>query len=149
MSVPLLSPDCLALDLAPGDVDAVLGEVAERLAAHPDVLEYPQFIADLRARERLTSTALGHGIAIPHARTTSVREIVMAAGRSREGIWFETSQQKIHLLFVIGVPPRMVREYLGLLSMLTRRLKEAPVRDALMGAASPAEFLAALDLPQC
>lgn len=145
MSAPLLSPDSLVLDLAPADADASLAGVAARLAGHPDMLEFPRFVADLQARERLTSTALGHGIAIPHARTTSVREIVMAAGRSREGVWFESSQQNIHLIFVIGVPPHMVREYLGVLSQLTRRLKEAGVREALMEAASPGAFLAALN----
>jgi len=146
MSSSLLSSDTLALDLADGDPDAVITCVAQRLAGNPDMLNFPGFLEELRARERLTSTALGNGIAIPHARTTSVRQIVMAAGRSREGIWFESSQQKIHLLFVIGVPPKMVREYLALLSQLTRRLKEAAVREALMQAASPAEFLAALNL---
>ena len=146
MSTSLLSPDAIELDLPAGDPDAVITSVARRLAGHPDVVDYTHFLAELWARERLTSTALGHGIAIPHARTNSVRQIVMAAGRSREGVWFETSQQKIHLLFVIGVPPHMVREYLGLLSRLTRRLRVTGVQEALMQAASPAEFLKALDL---
>lgn len=146
MSTSLLSPDALEFDLPISGADAVITRVAQRLAEHPDVLDFPHLLEELRARERLTSTVLGHGIAIPHARTTSVRQIVMAAGRSREGVWFESSQQKIHLLFVIGVPPHMVREYLALLSQLTRRLKDAGVREKLLEADSGAAFLAALDL---
>jgi len=146
MFTSLLSPDALEFELPPDGADAVITRVAQRLAGHPDVLDFPHFLKELQARERLTSTALGHGIAIPHARTTCVRQIVMAAGRSWEGVWFESSQQKIHLLFVIGVPPHMVREYLGILSQLTRRLKDAGVRETLLQAASPEAFLAALDL---
>ena len=146
MSTSLLSPDALEFDLPVSGADAVITRVAQRLAGHPDVLDFPSLLEDLRARERLTSTVLGNGIAIPHARTTSVQQIVMAAGRSREGVWFESSKEKVHLMFVIGVPPRMVREYLALLSQLTRRLKDAAVREALLEADSPAAFLAALDL---
>src|ERR1700677_4067267 len=108
MSTSLLSPDALEFDLPVSGADAVITRVAQRLAGHPDVLDFPSLLEDLRARERLTSTGLGNGIAIPHARTTSVQQIVMAAGRSREGVWFESSKEKVHLLFVIGVPPRMV-----------------------------------------
>jgi len=146
MSTSPLVPEALELDLPDGNADVAIGLVAQRLATHPEMLRFPGFLDELRARERLTSTVLGHGIAIPHARTNCVRQIVMAAGRSREGVWFENGQQKIHLLFVIGVPPHMVREYLGLLSQLTRRLKEAGVREALMQADSPEAFLAALNV---
>jgi mannitol/fructose-specific phosphotransferase system IIA component (Ntr-type) len=146
MSTSPLLPEALDLDLSALDAETAIGLVAQRLANHPEMLRFPGFLDDLRARERLTSTVLGHGIAIPHARTDCVRQIVMAAGRSQQGVWFESGQQRVHLLFVIGVPPLMVREYLGLLSQLTHRLKEADVREALMQAESPENFLKALNL---
>ena len=146
MASPLLSPDSIALAIPAGDGAGALNFVAQKLAGHAEVANFPRFVEELHARERLTSTALGHGVAIPHARSDSVRQIVMAVGRSLDGVWFESSQQKIHLLFVIGVPPSMVREYLALLSQLTRRLKDAAVREQLLQAPSAEAFLAALNL---
>jgi mannitol/fructose-specific phosphotransferase system IIA component (Ntr-type) len=146
MSTSLLSPEALDLDLAASDANTAIDLVAQRLVGHPEILHFPKFLDELLARERLTSTVMGHGIAIPHARTNSVRQIVVAAGRSREGIWFESGQQKIHLLFVIGVPPHMVREYLALLSELSRRLKDPTVRDRLMDADCAETFLATLNV---
>ena len=92
-------------------------------------------------REKLSTTALGHGVAFPHARTAEVSGIVVAAGRSREGVKFGGSDERVHFLFVIGTPPDRVAQYLALVGRLARLLKEEAVRAQLLAATTPEEFL--------
>ena len=69
----------------------------------------------------------------------------MAVGRSRDGVRFEQCGEIAHLIFLIGTPPDKVREYLGLVGKLARRLKMQSVREKLMRAPSAEEFLSLLD----
>jgi mannitol/fructose-specific phosphotransferase system IIA component (Ntr-type) len=140
----LLAPELVALQLkARTSAEAIL-ETARPLEANPAVSDFAAFHQAILEREAVSPTALGNGIALPHARTSHVRKVVIAAGRSEEGIWFENSQQQVRLIFVIGTPTELVREYLSLVGLLTRLLRQPAVRERLLSAKSPAEFLAPL-----
>ncbi len=140
----LLTPARIALDLAAPTQAEAIAAVARLLASNPDMLDCARFEKEVLARERLSATAVGNGIAFPHARTNHVSQIVMAAARSRDGVVFEEGQPPVRLIFLIGTPNNMVREYLGLVGDLARRVKQAAIRDQLLEAATPAAFLAAL-----
>jgi mannitol/fructose-specific phosphotransferase system IIA component (Ntr-type) len=96
------------------------------------------------ARERVEATSLGNGVAFPHARTDHVKRLVLAVGRSVEGVTFETGGEKIHFIFVIGTPRRMVTEYLALVGAMARLLRNEEVRVKLLSAQTAEDFLAAL-----
>ena len=139
-----LQPERVELALrADRETDAIT-EVAQALRADEGVRDFGGFCGEVFSREKLSPTALGGGVAFPHARTDCVSRIVVAVGRSARGVWFENCREKVHLLFVIGTPRESVREYLSLLATLAFLLKQTAVREKLMAAKTREEFLAAL-----
>ena len=142
--VQYLDPALIALDLQNTKRTAAINEVARLLEGHPYVTSYAGLYNDLLARERLDTTCLGNEIAIPHARTEHVSRIVMAVGRSGPGVWFENSKQTVRLIFVLGTPKSNPVDYLQLVGLLCRLLKEPANRAALLEAPTPEAFVAAL-----
>lgn len=140
----LLDPSRINLQVQSTKRTAALNEVARLLAAHPEVANFDGFYNELLARERLDTTYLGNEIALPHARTEHVKSIVLAIGRSPVGIHFENCNQTVRLMFILGTPKSNPTDYLLVVSTLCKILKESTNRDALMGATTPDEFIAAL-----
>jgi mannitol/fructose-specific phosphotransferase system IIA component (Ntr-type) len=77
----------------------------------------------------------------PHARTDLVDEIVIGIGRSRAGIPFGENQQRAHLIFVIGVPERLVGDYLICVGTLARLVQDETIHSTLLNAGTPREFI--------
>jgi mannitol/fructose-specific phosphotransferase system IIA component (Ntr-type) len=140
----LLDPARIVLHLQSTDRGGALREVAQRLADHPDVTDYNGFYEDLLRRDRLDTTCLGNGLALPHARTTHVRDIVLAVGRSDAGLAFEGGQEPVNLLFMLGTPESQPGEYLVVLRALCKICKALPDRAALLAAPTPAAFITAV-----
>jgi mannitol/fructose-specific phosphotransferase system IIA component (Ntr-type) len=140
----LLDPARITLDIRSSESSDALREVAGLLEGHPDVTDFPGFYRDLLARERLDSTCLGNEIALPHARTENVSRIVMAIGRSSQGVLFENGMQTVRLMFVLGTPTSDPGGYLQLLSVLCRIFKDSSNRAALQAAATPEDFVEAM-----
>jgi mannitol/fructose-specific phosphotransferase system IIA component (Ntr-type) len=137
----LLDPARIALDLHSTKRTAALNEVARLLDGHPDVTNFQGFYNDLLARERLDTTCLGNEIALPHARTEHVKKIVMAVGRSEQGVFFENGNQTVRLMFVLGTPKSNPGDYLQLVGLLCRLFKDPANRAALMHAPTPEAFV--------
>jgi fructose PTS system EIIA component len=92
------------------------------------------------AREEKSSTVANGGVAFPHARTELVGQLVLGIGRSRVGVPFGEKAELVHLIFVIAVPQQMVNDYLICVGSLARRLNNETTRQALLEAATAAEF---------
>ena len=140
----VLDPSRVLLHVASTKRTTALHEVARQLDGHPEVLNFAGFYDELLARERVDPTYIGHGIALPHARTEHVKRIVLAIGRSEPGVFFENCRQTVRLMFVLGTPKSNPGDYLQLVGLLCRLLKDAAGRDALFGAATPDAFIGAL-----
>jgi mannitol/fructose-specific phosphotransferase system IIA component (Ntr-type) len=69
---------------------------------------------------------------------------VIGVGRSRAGIAFRADQERAHLIFVIGVPERLLSDYLVCVGTLARLVKDETIRSRLINAATPPEFIEAL-----
>ncbi len=123
---------------------AALNEIAHQLDGHPDVANYKGFYDELLARDRLDTTSLGNGVALPHARTEHVKRIVMAVGRSDAGVPFEANGELVRLFFVLGTPKSKPGDYLAVVSALCKILRDPGDRNALLTAPTPEEFLASL-----
>ena len=137
----LLKPDQIKLELDQAKRCNAINEVAQLLQNNPNVTNFAGFYEELLARERIESTCLGNEIAFPHARTDSLKGMVLAVGRSTGGVWFENSSQNVKLIFVIGTPKRMVTDYLSVVGGLARLLKDNKTRDLLLGAKTVDEFV--------
>jgi mannitol/fructose-specific phosphotransferase system IIA component (Ntr-type) len=147
MSFPLtdlLVPERVLLHFDAANETEAIRTVTGVLQGHPDVADVQRLTRDVVERESLSSTAMGHGVAFPHARTDQVRRIVMAIGRSPAGVPFKSAADPVHFVFIIGTPQNEVPQYLAAVGKLARTLKDASVREQLMAATSVEEFLAAL-----
>jgi fructose-specific phosphotransferase system IIA component len=138
----LLSPETIRLDLQSREKVPALREVAELLAQSKCIGDFEAFFNEILHRERVSNTALGHDVAIPHARTDQCSEILIAVGRNREGIDFEAKDgQPVRLIFLIGTPKQMVTDYLRVVGTLARLLRQDDLRQRLLDAPDPATFI--------
>jgi mannitol/fructose-specific phosphotransferase system IIA component (Ntr-type) len=120
-------------------VDVLASNISGRKIAKPEA-----FLEVVLAREQVHPSTVEDGVVFPHARTDLVDEIVLGVGRSHAGIPFGENQQRAHLIFVIGVPERLLSDYLVCVGMLARMVKDEMIRSRLLAAETPREFLDAL-----
>src|SRR5215467_9075782 len=120
-------------------VDLLASEHAQRKIVNPNA-----FLEQILAREQTHPSVVENGVAFPHARTDLVDEIVIGVGRSRAGIPFGENQQRAHLIFVIGVPERLINDYLICVGTMARLVKHRTIRSALLNAGTAREFMEAL-----
>ncbi|HQH46823.1 MAG TPA: PTS sugar transporter subunit IIA, partial [Candidatus Aminicenantes bacterium] len=91
-------------------------------------------------------TAIGRGLAIPHARTRTLERVVMAMARLRPGVDFGAEDgEPVRLVFLLGAPEDKAGEYLKVLGKLSRLLKENGLRKELLKAATPEAVLELLE----
>jgi PTS system fructose-specific IIA component len=140
----LFQPELLVLELSATDAPGAIAELSSRFQERGLLTDAAHFTELVLAREQICSTALGSGVAFPHARTNLVSEISVAIGRHTPGVRFAPEQPLTQLIFLIGTPTSMVREYLDLVGQLARRLRAEELRQQLLRAATPQEFIAAL-----
>ena len=120
-------------------VDVLASDISGRKIDKPEA-----FLEQVLAREQTHPSVVENGVAFPHARTDLVDEIVIGVGRSSAGISFGENQQRSHLIFVIGVPERLLSDYLVCLGTLARLVKDETTRWRLLNAETPREFIEAL-----
>jgi PTS system nitrogen regulatory IIA component len=138
-----LSPSRVT-DLRARTKEEALEELVDVASTSEHVGSRDALLTAVRERERLLSTGIGLGIAIPHARIASVTEFVVAVGRHAGGIDFGSIDQKpVHVVVLIAGPQDTQKPYLELLAQLSKRLKLQEVRDRIAGGA-PAEDVVAL-----
>ncbi len=134
----LLHEEQVKLELVARTRDEALQEIVGLL---PGNIEREKLVAQMIARENLHTTYVGDGVALPHARTELVPQITIAIGRSREGVPFGEMGERAHLIFAIGVPRRMVTDYLVCVGGVARLASDAKKRPALMAAETPEDFV--------
>ncbi len=121
-----------------------LREIIQVLAQNGKIDDGETFLEDVLAREQAHPSAVENGVAFPHARTDLVDEIVIGIGRSRAGIPIIADHQRARLIFVIGVPERLLNDYLVCVGTLARLVKNDAIRSRLLQAETPHEFIDAL-----
>ncbi|MGH7576492.1 MAG: PTS sugar transporter subunit IIA [Longimicrobiales bacterium] len=139
--VDLLREDLILPRLAAADGDAVIRELGEFLAERHPGVNADDAIRVLAARERLGSTAVGEGLAIPHAKLDSLNDLVACLGRSRRGIDFHAPDGKpSHFFFVLIAPVAAPGSHLKALARITRLFRDADFRARLVAARTAREM---------
>jgi len=139
----LLDEKNVALQLRARKQANALREIIQLLAANGKIDHPEKFLGTVLAREQASPSAVERSVAFPHARTDLVDRIVLGIGRSRAGIPFGKGQ-RARLIFVIGVPQRLINDYLICVGTLARLLKDDVIRAALLHAKTPRQLLDAL-----
>jgi mannitol/fructose-specific phosphotransferase system IIA component (Ntr-type) len=138
----LLKPEAVLLDVQAAEKVPALRETAALLAGNAAVVDAGAFFREILARENTGNTALGNAVAIPHARTDQCREIVVAVGRSAQGIDYGAADgQRVRLIFLIGTPKHLVTEYLRVVGGLARILSRNTVCLQLLTAPDAPAFI--------
>jgi len=134
--IDLLLPRAhIALSGPPPDKQAAIEFLLDLVADNDRVSDREAALDALLEREKETTTAVGMGIGIPHAKTAAVDESSVAFTRSMEGIEFgEPDDEPVCLLFLVLVPAVGAEEHLQILSSLSRALMHEDVRETLLAA---------------
>ena len=137
----LLDEKQVILRLRSRKLPNALREIIQLLAQNGKIDDPQRFFEQVLAREQAHPSVVENGVAFPHSRTDLVNEIVIGIGRSRAGIPVGTNQQRARLIFVIGVPERLLNDYLICVGMLVRLVKNDAIRSRLLQAETPREFI--------
>jgi mannitol/fructose-specific phosphotransferase system IIA component (Ntr-type) len=140
----LLDENQVILRLRSRKLPNALREIVQLLAQNGKIDDAERFLQRVLAREQAHPSVVENGVAFSHARTDLVNEIVIGIGRSRAGIPVGANQQRARLIFVIGVPERLVNDYLICVGTLARLVRDDATRSRLLDAQTPREFLDAL-----
>lgn len=133
----LLDVERIALLTEPGDRDAVIDAAARRLATASVAAD--TIGESLRTRERLASTAIGHGVAIPHARVAGLAESRGTFLRLAEPVDFDAADGlPVDLVLAMAVPEHSLQEHLQQLAELAEHFADAGFRECLRDAADTA-----------
>ncbi|MBW2121891.1 MAG: PTS sugar transporter subunit IIA [Deltaproteobacteria bacterium] len=131
----ILNKDLLIPDLQSKDKRGVLEELAGVLVAQGKLRDLKKVVEVLLEREKLGSTGIGDGIAIPHGKIRDLDGVVASFGRSRQGVDFESIDQKpTHLFFLLVAPENSAGTHLKALARISRLLKYPNFRKRLMEA---------------
>src|SRR5271157_1876435 len=140
----LISAADVRLDIDVSGKDQLLRQVAALLAARQGLAEGP-ILEGMLARERLGSTAVGHGVAIPHARMTQCGAAAAVFVRTKVGIPFDAPDGRPVSVFLGLIVPNMANErHLQLLATAAGMLGDRAFREKLRACADPAAVKALL-----
>ncbi len=136
----LISEDYI-LDIKSDNKKDALNELLEVISKNERITDKSTFAKEIFNREKLMSTGIGYGIAVPHARHKSVKDFVIAIGRKIEGLEYESIDDKpVKLIFLIGASDKQDKDYIRLLSRLVLRLKNKEFVDKILTAENPSEI---------
>lgn len=103
----------------------------------------------LKEREKLGSTGIGKGVAIPHAKTEFSKELVIAFGVSKQGVNFNSvDDEKVNLFFAFASPLKNSQTYLKILARISRLIRNDDFREKLLGAKTPEQVLELIDFEE-
>jgi PTS system nitrogen regulatory IIA component len=129
-----LSKKAIVTDLKSTKKEDIMRELVDALIAAGEIEKrcHNKLVEALMSREALGSTAIGQGIAIPHAKSDSVSKLVAAFGLSRRGVDFDSLDgEQAHIFFLLVAPQDSAGPHLKALARISRLLKDRYFRDTL------------------
>jgi PTS system nitrogen regulatory IIA component len=136
-----LTPERVVASLQNHEKTAVLKEMADRLVASETSLDARKVLQVLLDREKISTTAIGESVAIPHGKMAGVMRVVGVFARSIEGVDFASLDgAPTHLFFVLIAPEDAAADHLKALARISRLLKDPAFRSQLMAGKTSAEL---------
>jgi len=124
-------------ELKAKDKIGVLEELSEVICKHEPLLKKERLVKILLEREKLGTTGIGEGIAIPHGKVDVIKRPYIAFGRSKQGVDFEAIDNKpVYLFFLLIAPENSSTLHLHILARIAKLLKNNKLRKRLMEAKS-------------
>lgn len=142
----LLTKETVLLSINSKDKNSAIDELVDVLFKAGKLTDREQYKAAILKREEQSTTGIGDGIAIPHAKTAAVKQAAIAFGKSVAGVEYEALDgQPSHLFFMIAAPDGANNTHLEALSRLATILMKEDARQKLMAATTADEVLTIID----
>lgn len=142
-----LAKDLVVHELQASDKSEVLKEMVSTLRDAGLDVDVEKALKVLNDREKLGTTGIGDGIAIPHGKLECLEEIVVVVGRSGEGVDFESlDMQPCKIFFMVLAPEQGAGAHLKVLAQISRQLKDEAFRQAFIDTVDKQELLKLLGL---
>lgn len=137
----ILHESCVALDLRAHTKSEVVVALLDLLAQHGVVTDTARALKDIEARERVMSTGIGGGIAVPHAQSEGATRLALALGRTSAPIDFEALDNRpVQLIFLL-VGPEERGGFIRVLARISRLLYSGDLQRKLLRAQSQTEVM--------
>ena len=137
----ILTPASIKVPLTATDKKAAIFELVETLRTAGKVVDAQQLKDAVWSREQARTTGIGHGLAIPHGKSTCVRELAMAIGKPATPMDFSAIDQKpVHMIVLLASPVDRTSDHIQALAKISRLMTNAEFRDRVYGAESAAEM---------
>lgn len=121
------------IDLKATSKEDALRELVDVLANSPEVTDKEELLNAIFEREKVISTGVGIEVALPHVKIPSVKNFVIAIGRSHKGIDFESLDDKpVYIVVMIGANDKQAGDFLKVLARLVLKLKNRSFRKQVM-----------------
>ncbi len=138
----ILTEDLVVAGLTGTSKNDIIDAMVDLVATSPKVLDREKVRAAILERERIMSTGVGNGFAIPHGKTDAVTDIVAAFAVTREEIDYDSLDEKpVRLVFLLVGKDNLVGPHIKLLSRISRLMNKEEFRKRLLNVASPKEIL--------
>jgi len=143
----ILRVESIIPELKSQDKSGVIRELAEAVTRSEASLAADRLYEVLLEREKLGSTGIGSGVAIPHGKVPNLERIVAAFGRSSPGIDFDSQDgEPAHLFFVLVAPENTAGLHLKALAKLSRLLQDAQFRQKLLDVSTAEDIYKAIEI---
>ncbi|MGA9110495.1 MAG: PTS sugar transporter subunit IIA [Smithella sp.] len=137
----ILKIEFINANLSARNKDEALAELINTIIEGGIKLKHSSIIEILKQRENLGSTGIGDGVAIPHGKIPELDEIIVAFGRSMEGIPFNSLDGKpVHLFSLLLAPENSSGQHLKILAKISKMLKDVDFRKKLLKAKSQSDL---------
>lgn len=138
----LLNTDVIISDLKGNKKEDVINELIDLFTGDSRVEDVEKVRSAVLDREKIMSTGVGKGFAIPHGKTNSITDIIAAFGKTKNPIDYEAlDNQPVHLVFLLVGKDNLVSKHIKLLSRISRMMNKDDFRNRLLEASSAEEIL--------
>ena len=138
----LLKPEFIIPELKGESKEDIINELIDLFKKDPRIEDIDKVRSAVLDREKVMSTGVGKGFAIPHGKTNAVKEIVGAFGKIKDGIDYESLDgNPVHLVFLLVGKDNLISTHIKLLSRISRLMNKDDFRHRLLGANSADEIV--------
>ena len=141
----ILTESRIQLDLEADNKDDIIDQLVDLVVQGMDQVDRDAILTAVRTREKLMSTGVGNGVAIPHGKTDAVESLVAASARCRGPVEYEALDGKpVSLVFLLVGPEDAAGPHIKALSRISRLLSYEKFRTRLANARTPGEIIEAI-----
>ncbi|MCL2601308.1 MAG: cation:proton antiporter [Treponema sp.] len=136
----LITPDCIRMELSGETKAEVIRELVDVLGDSGKIVNRDEVLADMLEREKIMSTGMQNGIALPHAKTCGTSCLAVAVGIKKAGVDFDCADgEKAQLFIAMASPKKVSGPHVQFLAAISTVLHDADVREAVINAATADE----------